>query len=85
MAKKRIAPHLAIGDDVEARVLLERDGFLHGAVLDPFEGRGCQLTALEFLTSVEECGRTEEAADDVASRVHIANEGEVLASRAQYG
>ena len=34
-----VAPQLAVGDDVEPRVLLERDGLVDRAVLDALERR----------------------------------------------
>src|SRR5262249_61574707 len=37
VAEVRVAPHLAVGDDRHARSGLERDGIVHGAVLDAFE------------------------------------------------
>ena len=67
MTVERIAAHLAVGDDVEPGRLLQRDGLVHGAVLDRLECRRRQLAALELLARVEEVLRAQEAADDIGA------------------
>jgi len=37
LALKRLATHFAIGDDLQAGLLLERNGLIHGPVFDLFE------------------------------------------------
>ena len=46
VAEERVAPHLAVGDDVEAGRFLQRDGLVDGAVLDGLELRRRDLPAL---------------------------------------
>ena len=66
--------HLAVGDDVEARLFLERDRVVHGLVLDPLERRRAQLTAAEPLLRGDQFGWAQEAADDVGAGLeHVAN------------
>jgi hypothetical protein len=67
MPEERVAPHLAVRDDVESGVLLESDGFVHCAILDLLELGGREFSPLTLLTGVEQVLRTEETADDVAS------------------
>ena len=48
VAEERIAALLAVGDDVEAGGLLERDGLVDGAVLDRLECGGRDRTGLQL-------------------------------------
>jgi hypothetical protein len=70
MSEERIAPHLAVGHDVETRVLLQGDGVSDGAVLDELELRRGQLSLFVFLPRLEQGSRTEQASNDVTSWVH---------------
>ena len=73
MAIERVAAHLAVGDDVEPRLLLHRDGLVYGAILDRFAGGGRQLAAIETRVRVPEIVRTEKGADDIAVEIHSAD------------
>jgi hypothetical protein len=44
MTVECIAPHLAIGDHVDAGPLLQRHGFIDGPILDAFELRVSQIS-----------------------------------------
>jgi len=66
MAEERVAPHLAIGDDVEAGILLQGDRFVDGPILDALEFRGGQATCFEGRARVLQILRPEQAADDIA-------------------
>src|SRR5574341_98190 len=54
MAEERVAPQLAVADDVEARGLLQGDRLVHGAVLDALERRGTQAAGLTILSRLHE-------------------------------
>src|SRR5207245_3685026 len=59
------AAHLAVGDDVQAGVLLEFDGRIHRPVLDLLEGRRRDLSGYQVIPGLEQLGRPQQAADDV--------------------
>ena len=46
VSEERIASHLAVGYDVEACRLLQRDGLVHGTVFDSLEVRGLDRPGL---------------------------------------
>jgi len=46
---KRLATHFAIGDDLQAGLLLERNGLIHGPVFDLFEISRLQFSDGKFL------------------------------------
>jgi hypothetical protein len=50
MSEERVASHLAIGDDVEPRVLLERHGIANRAIFDELELRRCEFSLLVLLS-----------------------------------
>ena len=55
VAEERVAPHLAVGDDVEPGVLLQRDGLVDGAILDALElGRRSARPASRSRAGVEQ-------------------------------
>ena len=47
VAEEGVAPELAVGDHVEARLFLEADGVVDRAVLDLLERGGAELARLE--------------------------------------
>jgi len=65
VAVERIAPHLAVGQDAEARRFLERQRFVHRAILDPFELARAELPALVTFPGLLEKWRPQQAADDI--------------------
>ena len=67
VAEERIAPHLAVGDDVEAGRFLQRDGFVDGAVLDAFERCSGELAPRNGIARLQEIRRSEQTANDVAA------------------
>ena len=64
---ERIAAELAVGDDVEAGGLLQRDGLGDRAILDRLELRVGERAGGASLLRVEQVGGPQQAADDVAS------------------
>ena len=69
LALEREAAHLAVRDDVEARVLLEADRVVHRGVLGAYELVCGQLAAVERGSRLEQLGRPQQAPDDVRSRL----------------
>ena len=67
MAVEGVAAHLAVGDDVEAGVLLQCERLVHGAILDPLECRGRERTCGALGAGGLEPVRAEQAADDVGA------------------
>ena len=67
MAEERVAAHLAVGDDVESRVLLQRDDLVDGPVLDALESGRRQRAALDLVARLEKKRQAQKAADDVAA------------------
>ena len=59
------SPHLAVGHDVDARLLLQADGAVNGPILGRFQlGRG-RLAPVEPLAHLEQVRRPQQAPDDV--------------------
>ena len=69
LALEREPAHLAVRDDVEPGVLLQRERFVDGPVLDLLEGGVRELAGFEPPPCLEQSGRSEEAADDVGASV----------------
>ena len=65
LALEREATHLAVGNDLEPRLLLESDGPIDGAVLDLHERRGRHASGHELVPSAQELWRAQQASDDV--------------------
>jgi hypothetical protein len=61
--------HLAVGDDVQARFLLEPDRLVDGAVLNPLELWRSDLAAVQPVARLEQPSRPEEASDHVGARL----------------
>ena len=61
------AAHLAVGDDIEAGVLLQANGLVDGPVLDLLEFVGSEFAGVQTRLSLEELGRAEQASDDVCA------------------
>ena len=63
-----VAPELAVGDDVDARVDLERDGIEHRGVLDYPELALAHVAGADPTMRVTHLGRTQQAPDDLGPR-----------------
>src|SRR5439155_25446662 len=70
VAEERVAPLLAVGDHIEPRRLLERDGLVHGLVLDALEHGRVEATGLEALSRLDQRRRPQQASDHVAPDGH---------------
>ena len=68
LALKRLPPHLAIGHDLQANCLLERDGLIDRAVFDLFELCVADGLRGELLLSAKQLRRSQQAADDIGVR-----------------
>jgi hypothetical protein len=62
---KRLAAHLAVGDDCRTDALLQSHGLVDGAVFDCFELRGRNCSVGEMPLSLEDISRPKQATDDV--------------------
>ncbi len=67
MAEEGVAAQLAVGDHVEAGLLLEPHRLVDRAVLDLLERGGGELAALELVAGGLELGRAQQAAYHVAA------------------
>jgi hypothetical protein len=67
LALEREPAHLAVRDDVEAGVLLQRERVVDRTVLDLLERRVRERAAVEALTRLEQLRRPQKAAHDVGS------------------
>ncbi len=72
LALERETPHLPVGDDVHARVLLEPQNLVDGGVLGLLQLGRAELALLEPVARGEQLRRPEEAADDVRARLEHA-------------
>src|ERR1700730_1866166 len=69
VAEERVAALLAVGDDVEACRLLQRNGFIDGAVLDGLERGRRDLGAFQLLARAGEVRRAKQAVDRFGAAV----------------
>jgi hypothetical protein len=67
MPVERVPTHLAVRDDVEPRVFLQRDGFVDRAILDLFEVSRRHVATFERGTRLEEISRAKKATDDIGA------------------
>jgi hypothetical protein len=67
VAEEGVAPHLAVGDDVEAAGFLQRDRLIDRAIFDPLEFGGRHVAALATVACFRQVRRAKEASDDIAS------------------
>ena len=70
VSEERVAPHLTIGDDVQAGRFLQAHGLVDGAVFDALELLGAQPAGLLRRARLDEIRGTQETADDVAAQRH---------------
>jgi len=65
VAEECVTSHLAVGDHVEPGGLLQGDGFVHGAILDPLERRRREIAALDLPARVLQPLGPQQTAHDV--------------------
>jgi hypothetical protein len=70
VAEERVAPHLAVSDDVQTGVLLQPDRLVDGAILDLFVRGRREFAALELGLRFAQIRGTQKAADRVAAWIH---------------
>ena len=70
VSEERVAPHFAVGDDVEPGVLLQRDGVSTARSSMNLNSAGVSSPLLVLLPRFKQRRRAEQAADDVASWLH---------------
>jgi hypothetical protein len=67
---ERQATHLAIGHDLDARLLLQAQGVVDGIVLDDLEPGGREPSTSELLARLEQARWAKQATDHVAASLH---------------
>ncbi len=78
VAVEGVAPHLAVGHDVEAGHLLQGDGFVHRPILDQLEFRRRQGTGVAGGAGVLQILGAEQAADDITlEQIHLEKPAEL--------
>src|SRR5262249_10825233 len=82
LALKRHAAHLAVGDDLQAGILLQAHSRVNRTVLDGLEGRRRQRPGSQLRTDLEQLCRTQQTANHtVVSRDHLSTSKNAVRSR----
>src|SRR6185503_1587412 len=82
VAEERVAPQLAVGDDVEPARLLQLDGLVDRPVLDALELGRARAAGLPRLARLDQIGRAQQAADRVGANHRSPSASKSTTSRA---